>query len=51
MFFEDVNEVFYVFVTNVFDTKVVGDECEGDVAPFVSPESWRGFALFVAMLL
>ncbi len=38
-FLEDTKEVVEVFQAHVFDTKVVDDEAELDVSPFVAPET------------
>ena len=37
-------------VSDIFNTKVVGDEAEEDRSPFVAPEDGSGVALVVAML-
>ncbi len=38
-FLEDTKEVVEVFQAHVFDTKVVNNEAELDVSPFVLPET------------
>ena len=53
VFFESVDEVHDVFLSlsDVFNTKIVHDECETDRSPFVLPVAWCEFALCVACFL
>lgn len=49
MFGKDCFEVFGMFVTNVFDTKVVDHECELDGLSVMSQQAGYEFALLVAV--
>jgi hypothetical protein len=47
-FLENASEVFEVFDSNIFYTKVIHYEAELDGKPFVAPEARVGFGLVVA---
>ncbi len=45
--FESLAKMIQVGIANIFDGKVVGNECKHDGAPFVAPEPWGGGCLIV----
>ncbi len=47
---QDADEVVCIFLTHVFNSEVVDDECEADGSPFVFPETRRCLALMVPRL-
>ncbi len=48
---QDADEVVRFFLTHVFNSEVVDDECEADGSPFVFLETGRCLALMVPRLL
>ena len=51
VFVENFGKMVGVFFANIFYAKVIDAEGEGDGAPIVLPEAWRGRALMVAMFV
>ena len=45
IFLDCLQQVLDVFLTNVFDSKIVDDQCKGDGSPFVFPQPGSGLAL------
>ncbi len=50
VFLQDADEVVRIFLTHLFYSKVVNNECEADGLPFVLPETGRCLALIVPHL-
>ena len=50
MLFDGISKVMGMAAANLFNTNVVNDEAEKEMAPFVAPKDGSGGALVLAMI-